>query len=156
MINFKNYFYILIFLLTCVSCDVTRSLGNGYKLVDWDENHVYIGKASNGVNRIIINEQVVDWKIDGKYIFVLRKVSASPDCLLKNGNSTIITHKNSVEEFWIINSKTDEVFGPLNKNEFKLAVTKLRLELPDLNVPSNYHDNTEEFRNLAAKCVKLQ
>jgi hypothetical protein len=147
--------YTLPMILLCAACNNFHDLGNGYRLQDSDLDHVYITRVDKGTAKIVVDQQVVDWQRSGDYILVLRKVAFSPHCGLANGRTNILTHNTSIDQYWILNAKSDEVIGPIDKSEFNVKKKKFSLDEVDLAAPGNYRDNTQEFQRMAAGCTDV-
>lgn len=131
-------------------------LGSGYSLNNGDDDHVYIAKHSGGVDRIIIEQQVVDWTtLNGRWVFILRMVANSVECYDDKNSATLITHYSSQREYWVIDLANSTELGPLTERGFESESRRLTFGAAHLEVPSYYHDNTSAFDERVKECSRV-
>lgn len=146
---------ILILILTGCMSGEHKLLGGNYYLSDSDDSHVYILKKSGDQFSIIVNQQIVDFKVVKNYVLVLRKVAESFDCYNEKNVPTIITHYSNEDEYWVIDLQRDKEMGPLKEEAYFHLLKKLELPLMKLSVPSAFVPNSEAFKKWREECKKL-
>src|SRR4051812_16784881 len=94
------YLGIVLVGLSLAGCEGGSSrLGwSNYYVASSDLSHVYLWKQST-TNAIVVDEQIVDLRIEDDYALVRRKVAQSVDCYDKNNSPTIITHYSEEDEY---------------------------------------------------------
>lgn len=122
----KTYLYILILLFTFISCS-ERKLGKDYYfLPKYDsidlgypnsEAIIYKSNEENVFSDIIIQGDVLEVNFNSKYI-----ISKRNPLISRNENSGLI-------EYYIIEKKSDKIFGPLTENEFHKKTVELNTGL---------------------------
>ena len=141
-------------LLGCSSSD-SQSVGGNYYLSNGDASHVYIWKKSKSENTIVVDQQIVDLKIENAYVLVLRKVAESFDCYDEKNQPKIVTHYSNKDEYWIIDPRKENEIGPLKEQAYSETLKKLGLPLVQLSAPSNFVPNTGAFKESTKDCKKL-
>jgi hypothetical protein len=146
------------FLLMSCGDKGARLLGGPYYLIDGDEDHVYLAKKTQTSedDTLIVDEQVVDYRITNGYLLVLRKVAESFDCYDKRNVPTIITYYSNKDEYWVIDLINEKENGPLSAQAYVLMLNKLQLPLVKLSAPSNYYHNDEVFAKRRKECKRLR
>jgi hypothetical protein len=132
-----------------------RSLAGNYYLSDTDHSHVYILKKSRDQLSIVIDQQIVDFKIVENQLLVRRKVAESFDCYDKKNVASIITHYSNEDEYWVIDLKKDKETGPLKEESYFRLLKDLELPPVKLTVPSSFAPNSEAFKKWREECKKL-
>ncbi len=132
-----------------------RSVGGNYYLSDRDDSHVYLSKKSSGQFSIVVDQQIVDFKIVKNYLLVRRKVAESFDCYDKKNVASIITHYSNEDEYWVIDLEKDKETGPLKEESYFRLLKDLELPLVKLRVPSSFIPNSEAFKKWRVECKKL-
>ncbi|WP_339918454.1 DUF3997 domain-containing protein [Yeosuana marina] len=122
----KAYLHILILLFTCISCS-DRKLGNDYYFlpkyesidVGYPDSEAIVYKSNQEYvfNDIKIRGDVLEVNFNSKYIIAKRDPLISQD-----ENSGVI-------EYYIIEKKTDKIFGPLTKENFNKKTVEFNINL---------------------------
>ncbi|WP_179321140.1 DUF3997 domain-containing protein [Winogradskyella helgolandensis] len=122
----KAYLHILILLFTCISCS-DRKLGNDYYYlpkyesidVGYPDSEAIVYKSNQEYvfNDIKIRGDVLEVDFNSKYIIIKRDPLISRD-----ENSGII-------EYYIIEKKSDKIFGPMTENDFDKKIVELNINL---------------------------
>lgn len=130
--------------------------GSNYFLEDKDRSHIYITKATQDQFVVAVDQMVVDYKIDGQFLFVLQKVASSYDCQSENGKATIVTIYTNQDAYWIVDMKSNLEFGPLDRHAYLEKGQSMGLEVPNLTAPLDYISNEDTLRTAGAKCVSTE
>src|SRR5690625_2630427 len=123
------FFYLIIFLSSCSS----DKLEKNYEL-DYDHNHeiFLITPTENGYQKVEIPGQILFYGHNGDFIIANQKsrdsiYDSNENLVYQEMESKIFNTKFS--NFWIVTLKDDNIYGPLNRNEyFKM---RKALNIPD-------------------------
>lgn len=137
---------------TLAGCDITslRLRSSGYYVERSDPDHVYVVRKSE--LKVVVDDQVVDYRINGNYLLVLRMVAINRDCLTSAGVITMLTNYTNAKEYWIVDLRKEVEIGPLTEAEYGGATERLGLKNIELVVPDRYRSNTAAFMAHASKC----
>lgn len=145
-------------LVLLIGCDglSTVDLGGGYFLSVWDSHHQHVYAKQGGRNRLVIDQQIVGYRVIGTHALLHRMVARSVDCYAANGKATIITHYSDQEEFWIIDTRMKKETGPLTRASFNTALRKLGVPDAAFVGEIDYRSNTQSFESDVAHCVRIE
>ena len=148
---------IVLIVVTLTACmnGGDRSLGGNYYLTDGDDAHVYLSKKSNGKSSIVIDQQIVDFKVVGNHVLVRRKVAKSFDCYDKNNVPSIITHYTDQDEYWVIDVTKEKETGPLKEEAYLQLLKELGVSPVKPTVRYYFMPNSDAFKKWRAECKKL-
>ncbi len=105
-------------------------LGGGYK-VDYDGNSYFYLLDKN--NTVVIESHIKSFKEDSKFIIVeqipvkliLDSINKTPHVTLKKRDE--ILKKSKLKKFWIINKVSNNIYGPLKKDEYLQKRKELKI-----------------------------
>lgn len=141
---YRNFFIIvgllMCYLLTsCVGGVFYIDLGNHYA---WLEDRIIYKikeESEKGLyGDIIIYPQVLNYNYDDKYIVIYQvydggmayDISAKQDKAEKDSLYALFDKIKEIKYcYWIINKETDQVIGPLRKNDFDSKCQELHIEI---------------------------
>lgn len=124
-----------------------------YFLENRDRSHVYIVHVKDGRLTVAVDQMVVDYRIDGKYLFVLQKVASSYECKTPRGKSVLVTIYTDRDAYWIIDLNTGHEIGPYDGSAFFKHVKTISRDVPALSAPQNYFTNEGALPSLGSSCV---
>jgi hypothetical protein len=149
---------VLSFLLLSCGESSSRLPGGHYYLVDNDDSHVYLVKRekTSEVDTLVVDQQIVDYRITNGYLLVLRKVAKDYDCYDEKNVPTIITHYSNEDEYWVIDLQKEKEIGPLKEQMYVKTVKELKLPTVKLNAPKDFYPNSDFFRTRSDKCKRMK
>lgn len=111
--------YLLLLLISCSNTnDYVKSLGSGF-FIRFDGDNTYLFKGEElpesqyRIHYKVILPVLIDWEHDKKYLVCVRK---------RNNDFNL-------KEYWIINKKSDKIYGPLTEKRFDEVKDSLRIKL---------------------------
>ncbi len=109
-----------------------------YYLQNNDQSHVYLLYLINGQNRVVVDQMVVDYRLEKNYIFLLQKVARSYECGARAGTRFIETEYTDNYAYWIIDSVNYRVLGPLNREIYLEKAKAVIGSVPALSDNNTY------------------
>jgi len=130
---------LIIMLVSSCTQKYPLELGGGYK-VDYDGNSYFYLLDKN--NTVVIESNIISFNVDSEFIIVEQKpiklildsINKTPHVTLKKRDE--VFKKSKLKEFWIINKVSNNIYGPLKKDEYLQKRAKLK-------VPRNLKIKTE-------------
>jgi len=117
----KSMIFFLLMIPFLISCNygTPKDLGNGYKL-EYNDGQYYI---TNENYTILIDGNVIDYKLDSNFIIVKQKPTDYFLSLFENFDLTFrekvkIIQDSKMFQYWIIDVKKKSIYRPFEKEEF--------------------------------------
>lgn len=117
------------------------SLGNGYYLMGNDSFSMAIVKENESkkeVYDILILGQILKYNYDKKYIIVYRNASTKARVFFFNNPKWEEQSGKDSLQYWIIEKNKRQIFGPLNKQDYKWKRDSLKMS-KNINLESAYY-----------------
>jgi len=120
----KKIIFSLASLTMLLGCEEYRptNLGNGY-IVDFNVRGAKLS-ILNSKNTVVVESQVLGYGFDSKYIVVSQRPWDSvSECKFLKGETPnqckVAFDKSNFCQYWIIEKKTEKIFGPCNLEKYE-------------------------------------
>jgi hypothetical protein len=124
-------------------------IGTEYHIDDFVDEYTTLNRT-NG--EIVIDSLVADYVRKDGYIMALRIPTISKDCKSDSGELIIETFYSRDVEYFIIELKSNKVYGPMNTSEYQKELRRFQISNPDLKADSFWFTNLS-FQDWNTRCL---